>query len=115
MTLQKLFLKKWADDFCRNSSYADFFARTFGQIISMGLEYAESSMSLSLPLLFARKITVRSCWIFLFALPSVVFSQTNYYGANGAEYPVIGQLAGDQVWPDVAIGANGGFVVWQDN
>ena len=29
--------------------------------------------------------------------------------------PSPAQLPGDQVWPDVAVGANGGFVVWQDN
>ena len=39
----------------------------------------------------------------------------NYYTTNGVEYPIIGSLAGDQVYPDVALSQNGGFVVWQDN
>ena len=34
---------------------------------------------------------------------------------TGSEYAIIGQLPGDQVWPDVAVSTNGGFVVWQDN
>ena len=44
-----------------------------------------------------------------------VSAQTNYYGANGTEYAVIGSLPGDQVFPDVAVTTAGGFVVWQDN
>ncbi len=43
------------------------------------------------------------------------FGQTNYYTTNGTEYAVIGSLPGDQVHPDAAITADGGFVVWQDN
>lgn len=70
---------------------------------------------MSLPLSSVRRAVVRFSWILLFALPSTVFSQTNYYGANGTEYPIVGQLLGDQVWPDIAVGPNGGFVVWQDN
>jgi len=45
----------------------------------------------------------------------VVLAQTNYYSPNGTEYAMIGSLPGDQVFPDVAINPNGGFVVWQDN
>jgi len=48
-------------------------------------------------------------------IPSVVFSQTNYYTTNGTEYAVVGSLPGDQVFPDVAVTPSGGFVVWQDN
>ncbi|HEY4414434.1 MAG TPA: hypothetical protein VGO57_01985 [Verrucomicrobiae bacterium] len=47
--------------------------------------------------------------------PFTASAQTNYYTANGTEYPVIGSLAGDQMFPDAALSANGGFVVWQDN
>jgi hypothetical protein len=39
----------------------------------------------------------------------------NYYTTNGTEYPIIGHLPGDQMYPDVALSQNGGFVVWQDN
>src|SRR5258708_35627009 len=111
MNLRKLFLKKLADDFCRNSSYTNFFERTFGQNILMGLEYAESSMSLS----FARKAAICFCWGLFLAFPAALFSQTNYYAANGTEYAIAGQLPGDQVFPDVALNTSGGFVVWQAN
>ena len=64
---------------------------------------------------FARKAAICLCLGLFLALPATVFGQTNYYTTNGTEYAVIGPLPGDQVWPDVAAGANGGFVVWQDN
>ncbi len=41
--------------------------------------------------------------------------QTNFYTTNGTEYAIAGALPGDQVYPDLAISTNGGFVVWQDN
>ncbi len=37
------------------------------------------------------------------------------YTTNGTEFPIVGTLPGDQVMPDVALSANGGMVVWQDN
>ncbi|MGA2853011.1 MAG: hypothetical protein ABSE90_02605 [Verrucomicrobiota bacterium] len=55
------------------------------------------------------------CWGLFLALPAAVFGQTNYYTTNGMEYAVAGSMPGDQVWPDVAVGPAGGFVVWQDN
>ena len=51
----------------------------------------------------------------LLLLAVAASAQTNYYTTNGVEYPVIGSLAGEQVFPDVALSTNGGFVVWQDN
>jgi hypothetical protein len=42
-------------------------------------------------------------------------AQGNYYRTNGVEYSIAGSMAGDQVFPDVAISTTGGFVVWQDN
>ncbi len=42
-------------------------------------------------------------------------AQTNYYNANGTEYPIVGALPGDQVFPDLAVSTSGGFLVWQDN
>lgn len=51
----------------------------------------------------------------LLATAVSVFGQTNYYTTNGAEYTVIGSLPGDQMFPDVALSTNGGFMVWQDN
>jgi hypothetical protein len=55
--------------------------------------------------------------LFLLALivVSPAVAQTNYYATNGTEYAVVGSLAGDQVFPDVAATTNGGVVVWQDN
>ncbi|HTR40972.1 MAG TPA: hypothetical protein VMH87_05100, partial [Pseudomonadales bacterium] len=49
------------------------------------------------------------------AIPAAVFGQTNFYVPEGTQYAIIGSLPGDQVYPDVAIGTNGGYVVWQDN
>lgn len=40
--------------------------------------------------------------------------QTSFPPLAG-ESPLTGALAGDQVFPSVAIGATGGYVVWQDN
>ncbi len=33
----------------------------------------------------------------------------------GTEYSVLGPQIGDQFFPQVAIGQNGGYLVWQDN
>ena len=68
-------------------------------------------MSLS----FARKAAICFCWGLFLVLPATTFAQTNYYTTNGVEYAIAGSLPGDQVWPDVAVATNGGFVVWQDN
>src|SRR6266513_303307 len=37
------------------------------------------------------------------------------YAPQGGEYPIAGPLTGDQVFPQVALDANGGYLVWQDN
>lgn len=64
--------------------------------------------------------SVRIKFVFAVALAMiapafVVTAQTNYYTYNGGEFAVVGSLPGDQVFPDVALSTNGGFVVWQDN
>jgi len=64
---------------------------------------------------FARGVAICFCWGLLLSTPAAVLGQTNYYATNGTEYAIIGLLPGDQVWPGVAVTANGGFVVWQDN
>ena len=46
-------------------------------------------------------------------LPSVC-GQDNFR-ADGTQYDIVGGLLGDQAHPQVAFGANGGFVVWDDN
>ncbi|MGO8838625.1 MAG: hypothetical protein ACLQAH_06480 [Limisphaerales bacterium] len=69
-----------------------------------------------MPLLFAvRRAALCFCRVLLLALPISVLGQTNSYAPYGTQYPVIGSLPGDQVWPDVAVTTGGGFVVWQDN
>src|SRR6266850_5029703 len=39
----------------------------------------------------------------------------NLYAPQGGEYPIAGYLPGDQVFPQVSLGTNGGYVVWQDS
>jgi hypothetical protein len=71
---------------------------------------------------FSTRMTFKSARLW-FALavggviaPAMITSaQTNYYGASGTQYAVIGSLFGDQVFPDASISTSGGFVVWQDN
>ncbi len=63
----------------------------------------------------ARRAAICFCWGLFLVIPAAVFGQTNYYAANGTEYPVIGSLPGDQVFPDAAVTPAGGFLVWQDN
>ena len=84
----------------------------FGQKGEMRLESHKADM---LYLLSARNAVVCLCWSFFLAISTAAFGQTNYYTTNGTEYAIIGSLPGDQVWPDVAITTNGGYVVWQDN
>jgi hypothetical protein len=83
----------------------------FGQNTSMRLKSAQAFMFF----LFIRKVAVCFCWGFFLMIPAAVFAQTNYYSKNGTEYAVVGSLPGDQVLPDAAITATGGFIVWQDN
>ena len=68
-----------------------------------------------MPLFSVRRVVVSFCLGLFLAGPAVAVAQTNYYGAYGTEFPIIGSLPGDQVYPDVAINANGGYIVWQDN
>lgn len=48
----------------------------------------------------------------LSALP--LLAQSNF-APQGNEYPIVGTLPGDQVFPDVSLKTSGGFLVWQDN
>jgi len=76
------------------------------------LTFEESFMSLSSSVCRAVR---RLCAALCLALPVAVSAQTNFYAPNGTEYAIVPALPGDQVWPDVAVTTNGGFVVWQDN
>lgn len=49
----------------------------------------------------------------LFAFPALVRSQSE--GLQGVDFPVTPALRGDQTFPSVAFGPNGGFFTWQDN
>ena len=102
--IQDLFVVRRAGRVCSGK-------RIFGQNGRMHIEFTKSFMSL----LFARRVAICFCWGLFLVIPAAVFAQTNYYSANGTEYAVIGSLPGDQVFPDVAVTPNGGFVVWQDN
>lgn len=46
---------------------------------------------------------------------SGVANGQNAFGPQGSEYPIAGQLRGEQVFPHISLGASGGFIVWQDN
>jgi hypothetical protein len=96
---------------CRQPRQLHFAKRIFGQNAPVRLLSLLLPMSLS----FARRAAICFCWGLFLVIPAAVFGQTNYYTTNGTEYAVVGSLPGDQVWPDVAAGINGGFVVWQDN
>ena len=84
----------------------------FGQTRRAGLLYRRPMM---LTIARVSKYIVCLAGAWLAGLSPAVFAQTNYYNPNGTEYPVIGSLIGDQVFPDAAISTTGGFVVWQDN
>jgi hypothetical protein len=51
--------------------------------------------------------------LFAFTTPRGVLALN--YSTNGGEYAISGNLPGDQVHPQVALGANGGYLVWEDN
>ncbi len=73
-----------------------------------------SSLMISLPMRI-QNLVAALVWVLALSLTIAASAQTNYYTTNGTEYAVIGNLPGDQVFPDAAISTNGGFVVWQDN
>jgi hypothetical protein len=47
-------------------------------------------------------------------LPGIVLGQGNF-AAQGQEYPIAGLLRGSQVFPNIALKATGGYLIWQDN
>ena len=97
---------------CRQPRSLRFAGRIIGQNAPADLGYARKSF---MPLSFARKAAICFCGGLCFLIPAAVLGQTNYYTTNGMEYAIAGSLPGDQVRPDVALNANGGFLVWQDN
>ena len=84
----------------------------FRQNQSDGLSSARRLMSLSVRV---RSVAVSLVWTLALTCVLQASAQTNYYAPSGTEYPIIGALPGDQVFPSAAITPSGGFVVWQDN
>lgn len=66
---------------------------------------------MSLPLRALARLVV--CSGFAFIASPVLLGDS--YSPLGGEYPVVGSLPGDQVFPRVAFNPNGGYIVWQDN
>jgi hypothetical protein len=108
-------LKNWIKNLFKPKFYLwlqpNFLSGSCGQNIPVHLKSFEPYM----PFSSARRAAIRFCWVFFLAIPVSVFGQTNYYGADGTQYAVIGSLPGDQTYPAVALNTNGGYIVWQDN
>lgn len=66
-------------------------------------------MSLSLR---ARKALLGCCLALGF--PGLATLEASYV-TNGVEYPIAGAKPGEQVHPGIALNANGGYLVWEDN
>jgi hypothetical protein len=62
--------------------------------------------------LFARQSIL--CWCLATLSPALALAQANF-GTNGVQYAIAGTLPGDQVHPQAAVSASGGYVVWEDN
>ena len=110
-------LKSWVRNLFKPKFYlrlqSYFMSGSPRQNVSRVVKLSESYM----PLPFARRgVAIHFCLGLLFlAISTSAFAQTNHYAANGTEYSIIGSLPGDQLFPDIALNTNGGFVVWQDN
>ena len=52
-------------------------------------------------------------WLLAGVAPAVLGQ--NAYAPQGEEFPIAGSLPGDRVYPQIGAGANGGYLVWQDN
>jgi hypothetical protein len=105
----KRWIQSWLADRCGDRIGPG--KNIFGQNVLAHLMSARPFMFL----LFTRRVAIFIGCGFFLGLPAAVFGQTNYYSKNGTEYAVVGSLPGDQVFPDAAVTATGGFVVWQDN
>src|SRR5580692_1754936 len=90
---------------------SNFATRSCRQAVSGNLQSLEPYM----PLLSARCAVVCFCLGLFLGSSAASHAQTNYYAAYGTEFPIIGSLPGDQMYPDVALSKNGGYIVWQDN
>src|SRR2546429_6468983 len=50
--------------------------------------------------------------VLISGISAVVLAQ-NAYAPQGGEYPIAGSLPGDQVFPQISLGTNGGYLGWQ--
>lgn len=66
---------------------------------------------MSLSLSFLRQAVTCCSLAFVFSLDCLADSS---YAPNGGEYAIVGALPTDQVRPQVALGAGGGYIVWED-
>lgn len=66
---------------------------------------------MSLPISARKKTALVACLASL----AVPLQAQEGFGRVGGEYAIAGAIPGDQTRAQVAVGANGGYVVWQDN
>ena len=115
LELKTMKLQNWIKNLTklliRHRSQSNFPTISCRQDVQTYLQWQEPYM----PLLSVRFAVVWFCFGFFLAAPAVAVAQTNAYVPFGSQFPIIGSLPGDQVYPDVAINKNGGYVVWQDN
>ncbi len=60
-----------------------------------------------------RRFLAKSVLCCFITVPAMVLGQTSFTPQAG-EYPIAGSLPGDQVFPDVSVKGNVGYIVWQD-
>src|SRR5580658_10958138 len=96
-------LKLWIENLFK----AQFYLRSLTHFLSgssrQSIPVCLNSIKSYMPLLSARFAAVCFCFGLFLAIPVLVFGQTNYYAATGTEYPIIGSLPGDQIYPDIVL------------
>jgi hypothetical protein len=111
---KKMKLKNWIKYLVKPKFYLrpqpHFLIENCRQNIAVHLQSLEPYM----PFPSVRRAAICVCLGLFLAIPVAAFSQTNY-APDGTQYAIIGSLPGDQIYPDIALNAQGGYVVWQDN
>jgi hypothetical protein len=107
----RYWMKNLAGPLLFKRSQSNFATIYCGQNIPDNLDSPEPYM----PSLSARCAVLCFCLGLFLGSSTASHAQTNYYASYGTEFPIIGSLPGDQVYPDVALNKNGGYIVWQDN
>jgi len=78
---------------------------------------AESAGKVRMDFMLLLLQRLRSGWMLawlVMAIPVIAIGQ-NAFSPGGPDYKIVGSLPGDQVWPEIAVNTNGGWLVWQDN